>query len=737
MAKQNLMLVDADLRSLRVLEVSLRKSGYGIVTANSAEDALEKMAFCNPDLVLCDTRLPGMDGYAFVSELRRQQLDVPVIALSSDTGKESKMRSLESGVDDFLTKPLYVNEVLIRIGLVLQRRRREGIEQRGNKKVTGTLSDIGVVDLLQTIDTSKKSGVLYLTRAEQRGAIYFRNGNPIAAELGHLRGARAIYRALVWMDGHFEIEFRDVDREDDVQTRTPVLLMEGMRRLDEWARLSEQLPGLDGVLAIREEELFSKLADVPDALNTVLRQIDGQRSVLQVVDACDDDDLETLNGIAQLYSDGMVADTGRRSMDGSDDRALSPVESGEYAQVLVPGASSDRPPVDATDDEHSARKSSSAPRPASRSGSHRVGTVTSRLVRVRKPHKRKKRMDWTTAPGLLSTHKPRHDDEPTSEVRDSPVQHPPSSLPPQPLLLPETSAWLKPVRVRNDTAVLPVVVTGSVRTLPPPAAHVMLPDSAGRTLGPPPIRAPSLPPLRVPNVRLVSDDTAPLPSPAPALPLPLVPAPSSIPAASPAPARSDPLLAHAAEQMQVSGGESVLPLPRKSPAALVRWASLGAVLMIAAWLVVSSRSGPVPTQRPAEAPPAAATPVAPATAEVMPPTAAAPTPPAATAEPPRAATPEPAQAEPTPPPTKNAAPPESAAQLSRKAFGYLNKGRNGDAAKFAARALEADNSNSEAWIVLGAARFELGDHKGAKDAYRSCVERGRGGYVAECRRMLR
>jgi Flp pilus assembly protein TadD len=75
--------------------------------------------------------------------------------------------------------------------------------------------------------------------------------------------------------------------------------------------------------------------------------------------------------------------------------------------------------------------------------------------------------------------------------------------------------------------------------------------------------------------------------------------------------------------------------------------------------------------------------------------------------------------------------------LSRLAFGYLNRGRNSDAASFAARAVQADPTNSEGWIVLGAARDQLGDRKGARDAYRKCADQGRGSYTTECRNMVR
>jgi CheY-like chemotaxis protein len=315
-AKQNLLLVDADLRSLRVLEVSLRKAGYSVATSGDARGALELMELSKPDLILSDTRLPQMDGFAFIEAIRKspELSDVPMIFLSSDTSVESKVKGLELGVEDYLTKPIYIKEILARVNVVLQRKRREGIElrQTSKQKFTGALSDIGVVDLLQTIDNSKKSGVLHLSSASTRGAIYFRNGNPVDAELGPLRGARAIYRALVWTEGTFEIDFRDVRREDVIQTSTQGVLMEGMRRLDEWGRLLEQLPDLDSVFEVNDQQLLERLAEIPDEINRILRNFDGKHSLMQVVDNCGQDDLETLTAISKLYFEGLIFNTGRK-----------------------------------------------------------------------------------------------------------------------------------------------------------------------------------------------------------------------------------------------------------------------------------------------------------------------------------------------------------------------------------------------------------------------------------------
>lgn len=315
MAKQNLLLVDADPRSRRVLEVSLRKAGYSITAANDADQALELVGLSLPDLILSDTRLPGMDGFGLVEKLKSNDewRDIPFVFLSSDVSLESKVRGLELGVE-YLTKPIYIKEVITRVNLELQRKQREGIGLRtstGKTRFSGTLHDMGLVDLLQTIDISRKSGVLHLGAGERSGAIYFKDGQVLDAELGHLRGEPAIYRALVWNQGSFEIDFTDVTGERHIKVSTQGLLMEGMRRVDEWGRLLEQLPPLESVFEVQDEQLIERLAEIPDEINDILKHFDGHRSLMAVVDAAGGDDLATLAAVSKLFFEGLIFDTGR------------------------------------------------------------------------------------------------------------------------------------------------------------------------------------------------------------------------------------------------------------------------------------------------------------------------------------------------------------------------------------------------------------------------------------------
>lgn len=336
MAKKSLLLVDADPRSLRVLEVSLRKAGYSVATCRDANSALETVDLSLPDLILSDTRLPGMNGFELVEELRRKEElnGVPFMFLSSEASVESKVRGLELGVEDYLTKPIYIKEIITRINLTLQRQEREGLARRtsvAKTRFTGTLGDMGLVDLLQTIDISRKSGVLELSNADSVGTISFRDGQLVDAELGQLVAESAIYRLLLWNEGDFEIDFRPVRVEQRIRASTQAILMEGMRRIDEWGRLLEQIPSLDNVFEVSEEELVERLAEIPDEINGILKYIDGRRSLVQILDAVAEDDLETLTAITKLYFEGIIYPTGRTA--GPADEMLD--------EQLVPGESDD------------------------------------------------------------------------------------------------------------------------------------------------------------------------------------------------------------------------------------------------------------------------------------------------------------------------------------------------------------------------------------------------------------
>jgi CheY-like chemotaxis protein len=312
-SKQSLLLVDGDTRSLRVLEVSLRKAGFMVTAATSVQDALDKLELHAPDLIISETTFPDGDGFELRRRVRAtpEWSEIPFIFLTAEAAIENKIRGLELGVDDYLTKPIYIKEIVTRINILLQKRQRVRFEERrdGRTRFAGRVQDMPVVDVIQTIEISRKSGVIqFVGERGRQAAIYFRDGRVIDAEAGSLQGEDAVYRLLTWSEGEFEVVFRTVRRREVIAMSSQGLLMEGMRRLDEWSRLFEQLPPLTHRFEIDTIELAARLGDVPDDNNRILRLVDGKRTLLEVIDASDIGDLECLQAISRLYFEELLID---------------------------------------------------------------------------------------------------------------------------------------------------------------------------------------------------------------------------------------------------------------------------------------------------------------------------------------------------------------------------------------------------------------------------------------------
>jgi DNA-binding response OmpR family regulator/Flp pilus assembly protein TadD len=336
-AKQHLLLVDSDAKSLRVMEVSLKKAGFSVTTAVNGQDALDKVQISPPDLVLSDTRMPEMDGFELCRRLKTDARfeAVPFVFLTNQKSVEFKVKGLELGGDDYLTKPIYIKEIVTRLKMILQKAEKEHLEKRETKSgFSGSLADMGVVDLVQTFEIGRKTGTITISEEDRVGTVWFRDGRTIDAEMGRLKGENAFYRMLNTSDGKFEVSFGSVDRRERIEMSTQGLLMEGMRRLDEWGRMLEQLPPLDTVFEIDHRQLAERLSEIPDEVNGILRLFDGTRSLAQAVDDSEFEDLAALGLISKLYFEGLIRELGGPPLD-SDTPAPSRTRRDEWLKGPV------------------------------------------------------------------------------------------------------------------------------------------------------------------------------------------------------------------------------------------------------------------------------------------------------------------------------------------------------------------------------------------------------------------
>jgi DNA-binding response OmpR family regulator len=314
MAKPQLLLVDSDAKSLRVMEVSLKNAGFLVTTAVNGIDALDKVAISPPQLIISDTKMPDMDGFELRRRLKSDERlgQIPFVFLTSQKSVADKVKGLELGVDDYLTKPIYIKEIVTRIKLLLQRREKEGLERKDSRTTSsfsGNLQDMGVVDLVQTFEIGRKSGTVTLDLDGRRASVWFRDGKVVDVEIGKMTGEVAFYRLLTYPEGKFSIEFGPVERPDRIPLSSQGLLLEGMRRLDERSRILEQLPPLSTVFELDYKLLADKLPKIPDEVNGLLRLFDGRRTLVEVVDESSFEDIPALTVVSKLYFEGLLQET--------------------------------------------------------------------------------------------------------------------------------------------------------------------------------------------------------------------------------------------------------------------------------------------------------------------------------------------------------------------------------------------------------------------------------------------
>lgn len=157
-----ILVVDDDPRLLRFVRANLEALHYKVVTAEGAEDALELLAREAPDLILLDIMLPGMDGYELCRHIRTFSM-VPVLMLTAKAEEQDKVKGLELGADDYLTKPFGVPELLARVEALLRRAKLSNATQSSPTFTSGDLT----IDLLRRRVTVRGQEV-HLTPTEYR-----------------------------------------------------------------------------------------------------------------------------------------------------------------------------------------------------------------------------------------------------------------------------------------------------------------------------------------------------------------------------------------------------------------------------------------------------------------------------------------------------------------------------------------------------------------------------------------
>ena len=120
-----ILVVDDEARNVRLVEAILAPRGYTVITAYNGEEALRQVQSQRPDLILLDVMMPGMNGFEVCRSLKdnADTCLIPVVIMTALGQTEDRIKGIEAGADDFLTKPVNRDELLARIRTSLRLKR--------------------------------------------------------------------------------------------------------------------------------------------------------------------------------------------------------------------------------------------------------------------------------------------------------------------------------------------------------------------------------------------------------------------------------------------------------------------------------------------------------------------------------------------------------------------------------------------------------------------------------------
>ena len=231
------LLVD-DNPAIRELMVNSLNQELNIRPCANATEAIEGADLHSPDLILSDYRMPGMNGLELVGKLRAAHPHAAVVMMASRADINGPLAGSARQVEDFIEKPFLVDHAMMRIRRVLDRvaLSKATRDAANSTSVRGTLSQMSVIDLLQTIDMGRKNCRLKLSHQGLHCEMIFHEGQLVHATLGRVTGEEAVYKVAGWSDGSFQIDFERVECEYTIRHSTQSVLLEALRLFDEAQR---------------------------------------------------------------------------------------------------------------------------------------------------------------------------------------------------------------------------------------------------------------------------------------------------------------------------------------------------------------------------------------------------------------------------------------------------------------------------------------------------------------------
>ena len=180
--KIHILIVDDDNRIRDLLKEYLKENNYIVSTSENAENAKIKLTHFKFDLIVLDVMMPGQSGYDLTKELKKR-MEIPIILLTAKGEVESRIKGLELGADDYISKPFEPKELLLRIKNIINKNNKIDLNIKhfvGNAQIDLNKMNIKLAEKIKKINSSEKRVLIKML--ENPGKTYTRE------EIGKISG---------------------------------------------------------------------------------------------------------------------------------------------------------------------------------------------------------------------------------------------------------------------------------------------------------------------------------------------------------------------------------------------------------------------------------------------------------------------------------------------------------------------------------------------------------------------
>ncbi len=235
--KPVVLIADPDVEFIKLLAIRLVNEGLEVRAVSSAEEALLKILEKRPHIVLASC---SSDSEAVLHLLEQLRQDasfrmLPILVMVDNNDRIVRTRALRAGADDVLTKRGDLQDIVVKVENVLAREAARGSadDEGPGQGITGRLESLALPDIFQILSLGLKTAKVSLEIDSKSGVIWFVDGSVVHAECGGKTGVEACYAMLRWKHGSFRIEHGLMTDASSIEVDTMMVVMEGLRLLDE------------------------------------------------------------------------------------------------------------------------------------------------------------------------------------------------------------------------------------------------------------------------------------------------------------------------------------------------------------------------------------------------------------------------------------------------------------------------------------------------------------------------